>query len=202
MNKADLLVLTAELTRWAVPVLAALAVVKLTAEWFGNHLDLKLVRSQLYAEMAANYAALLDWISESKPAESKPAETTSTQRISATVAGLQKPLDLSFGVHELHTTANREKYLQLREAATIDSFYKRLREAKSLESIFGDYVASRNEAEIKLILAASRSAVAHFDDAVRSGALDLTLLRRVAPQPVRLHIDALLSTPAPTSPSL
>jgi hypothetical protein len=195
----ELLLVVRDLTRWAIPILAALALIKLAADWLNHRLDRNLLRSQLYTEMAANYAALLTWIAETTTAETAAADTTPTPTTAeATAAGdpiapnhTQLPLDLSWTVYDRHTTANRARFLELPESPTVESLYAHLRSAKSIESIFGRSIGLADPAEVRAMLVAARDAVAAFDTAILTHSLDLRLLQRVAPPTAQTHIRGL-----------
>jgi predicted transcriptional regulator len=150
--------------------LGGLALIKGIAEWIGKRRDLKLIRTQIYEEMAENYDAILYRITE----------TTCVEGFKlGTIERFQKHLDISFSIHNQHTTTNNEMFF-------------RLREAKTIESIYNQFIALNNETEVYRILATARKTTAEFDKAICRRKLDLKLLKKVAPLAAWNHIQELL----------
>ena len=120
--------------------------------------------------MVENYDAILYRITE----------TTCNEGLKlGTIERFQDHLDISFSIYNQHTTTNRPTFFKLREAKTI-------------ESIYDQYIALNNEPEAYRTVAAARKATAVFDKAIRRHKLDIKLLKKVAPKAAWDHIRELL----------
>ena len=170
MNKVDIVGKLLDLIKWAVPALGGLALFKWLAERWEKRDDLKLLREQIYGEMADNYDAVLYRLTE----------VTSYEGLKhGSIERFHDHLDLSFSIYNQHTTNNREVFFKMREA-------------KAVESIYGGYTVLSNETEASRVIPAARKAAALFDKAVRRRQLDLDMLKKVAPAAVWSHVQRLL----------